>query len=294
MVDVNPEIVKGEGDRSSRSRVNHPQETPQLEWRGVVDEYEIDTSEDTDELYHRVMELSDNIQQKLEESTGSYRRQSMSDTIPVGEGRSGDENRTRSNNSPQTTADSTDIPDSATPTSGCPSSADTRRPTASSCSSQVSEKGGFHFEDAKTQKAYERMLKLDEKLANVCRREREVKERRRLLEEEMERVGAGQPTNELMARGKDYIGGGGGETGEGEGRGEGREGRGEGREGRGEGREGRGEGGEGEGRGEGREGRGEGREGRGREGRERGKGGRGGKGEGRDGEGRGWCTPLGW
>ena len=262
MVDVNPEIVKGEGDRSSRSRVNHPQETPQLEWRGVVNEYEIDTSEDTDELYHRVMELSDNIQQKLEESTGSYRRQSMSDTIPVGEGRSdseGDEDRARSNNSPQTTAESTDIPDSATPTSGCPSSADTRRPTASSCSSRVSEKGGFHFEDTKTQKAYERMLKLDEKLASVCRREREVKERRRLLEEEMERVGAGQPTNELMARGKDYIEGGG--KGEGGGRGEG-------------GREGRG------GEGSGRKG-GKGREGGGREGR----GGEGWKNH--------WCAPFG-
>ena len=134
----------------------------------------------------------------------------------------GDEDRARSNNSPHTTADSTDIPDSATPTSSCPSLADTRRPTASSCSSRDSEKGGFHFEDAKTQKAYERMLKLDEKLASVCWREREVKERRRLLEEEMERVGAGQPTNELMARGKDYIEGGrgggeGGEKGGGEG-----------------------------------------------------------------------------
>lgn len=42
------------------------------------------------------------------------------------------------------------------------------------------------------------MLKLDERLASVCKKEREVKRQRKLLEEEMERVGAGQPSNVLV------------------------------------------------------------------------------------------------
>jgi len=62
----------------------------------------------------------------------------------------------------------------------------------SSCSSNQST---TQFADRKTQKAYEKMLKLDERLASLCRREKEVKRQRRLLEEQMERVGAAQPSN---------------------------------------------------------------------------------------------------
>ena len=55
-----------------------------------------------------------------------------------------------------------------------------------------------HFEDPRTQKAYERMLKLDERLATVCRKERDVKRQRKLLEEQMEREGMAQPSKVLV------------------------------------------------------------------------------------------------
>lgn len=46
-------------------------------------EFGMDMREDTDALYDRIMELSDNIQQKLEESTGSYRKPISENTLPV-------------------------------------------------------------------------------------------------------------------------------------------------------------------------------------------------------------------
>lgn len=218
MVGVKHEVAEGEGNQSSRGGVHCPQGAPQLECEHgeVVDEYEVAASEDRDNLYHRIIELSDNIQQKLEESTGSYRKPVMGvgdnkETMIDEESDSEDEDSVRSNTSTpislcSDTQSASGRLDSATPTSHCPSSVDTRAPTASACSSHVSEKSGFHFEDAKTQKAYKQMLKLDEKLASVCRRERQVKEQRRLLEEEMERIGVGQSTNSLVtARSKGCL-----------------------------------------------------------------------------------------
>ena len=58
-------------------------------------------------------------------------------------------------------------------------------PTPSSVLSSGS--AASQFEDPKTQRAYEKMLRLDKKLENVIRREKEVKKQRELLEKKMDR-----------------------------------------------------------------------------------------------------------
>lgn len=207
--------VEGEGDTE-----HWFQGAPQLQW-GAVNEC---ASEDTDELYHRIVELSDDIQQKLQESTGSYRKPRMGGVNSVGsdelssnsatdtcvdrrEGGRGEIGKDGGNNEEdeltvhKSRPEANRYVESAMPSSPRPSLPDTRGPTASSCNSRCSEKSDVHFEDAKTQKAYERMLKLDERLDSVCQRERKVKHQRRLLEEEMERVGAGQPSSVLVSMG---------------------------------------------------------------------------------------------
>lgn len=185
------------------------QGAPQLQW-GAVNE---DTS-DTDDLYHRIVELSDDVRQKLDESTGSYRqpgdsgvtsvtdscvdwREERRSDICKGGGSNEEDTVQTSEANPYVESDSG--PSDAIPNSPRPVQPDT------TCSSRCSEKSGVHFEDTKTQKAYEKMLKLDEKLDSVCRREREVKHQRRLLEEEMERVGAEQPSNVLVSMGECII-----------------------------------------------------------------------------------------
>lgn len=69
--------------------------------------------------------------------------------------------------------------------------------SSSQHSTQSSEKAAFA--DPRTQKAYQKMLKLDERLAGLSRREREVKRQRRVLEEKMEEVGVAQPSSFVVS-----------------------------------------------------------------------------------------------
>jgi hypothetical protein len=201
--------LKGEEGNTDHHTM-HLKGRPQL-W-DVVDEDRIDISEDADGLYHRIMELSENIQHKLEESDSSYKKPVKNSCVDEGRIEGGGwESKVSVSMMPDGVTrthtilhpSSSDTRDSITPSSEY--DVDTRGLTTSSCSSHWSEKSDVHFDDAKTQKAYERMLKLDEKLAGVCKRERDVKRQRRLLEEEMERVGAGQPSNVMVSAGEAII-----------------------------------------------------------------------------------------
>ena len=61
----------------------------------------------------------------------------------------------------------------------------------------------LQFEDPKVQRAYKKMLKLDEKLADLSKREREVKRQRKLLEEEMEREGIISQSSDALVKVED-------------------------------------------------------------------------------------------
>lgn len=187
---------------------------------------EMDTG--VNELYHRIVELSGRIQHKLEMSGLSHEKtaqlgwvggaSTLSDggcdvLSGIASGHT-DERGKNTNVNSGAFENVSDVPNrnsgpeeaitgpshlSEGPShlSACHASTSTAHST--SCSSPCSsEKSVTHFDDPKLQKAYERMLKLDEKLSRVSKREREVKRQRRLLEEEMERVGAGQPSNGLV------------------------------------------------------------------------------------------------
>ena len=180
---------------------------------------EMDTG--VNELYHRIVELSGKIQHKLEKSGLSQETTAQLGVVggasTPGDGdvlsdiaRGNVDERGGSTNMDSSTQGSfenvSDVPSmnsEATSHTGpshlsaCHTSTSTVHST--SCSSPCSsEKSVTHFDDPKLQKAYERMLKLDERLSNVSKREKEVKRQRRLLEEEMERVGAGQPSSDLV------------------------------------------------------------------------------------------------
>ena len=57
------------------------------------------------------------------------------------------------------------------------------------------EEEKVQFDDPKTQKAYEKMLRLDERLAEAGRKEAAVKRQRKMLEKEMEKKGITWPSN---------------------------------------------------------------------------------------------------
>ncbi len=125
----------------------------------------------TDEFYDRIVELSDSIQRRLVE--GQDRERPDGDVAAsMGDGFTSESNGKIESPMPPPTS-TTPPPPQASPPSRC-----------SSTKSQ--------FDDPKVQRAYEKMLRLDERLAGLSRREREVKRKRQALEEEMERVGAGQ------------------------------------------------------------------------------------------------------
>lgn len=155
---------------------------------------------DTDDLYERVVQLSDNLQHTVKRSVAaSSAREAYQDRISSENDNNIDSSAPRADNS---SSNHSTLTGKAVPTSSQHPSQNHHAlpltpatPTPSSCSSLSSEKSSGQFSDPKVQKAYEKMLKLDERLANVSRREREVKRQRRLLEEEMEEVGAAQPSS---------------------------------------------------------------------------------------------------
>lgn len=69
-----------------------------------------------------------------------------------------------------------------------PSGGDPSSPPIS-CVPLSERSSGHQFADLRTQMAYEKMIKFDQKLATLSKREKEVKKQRRLPEEEMELEG---------------------------------------------------------------------------------------------------------
>lgn len=146
---------------------------------------EVPNTTNTDELYERVLKLSKDVQHTVVQSMiGSY------DEVPPA---LEDEKRCKIATSKSSVDSSSSQHSTLTGEEDQTTSHDTpphpATPTASSMS------GSSQFSDRKVQKAYEKMLELDERLADLGRREREVKRQRRLLEEEMEKVGAAQPSS---------------------------------------------------------------------------------------------------
>ena len=186
-------VKEGEGLAEPEGGSIHLIEEEELSDEGKESELLGEEPEETlmkGDLFERVAKLSDDIQQvvsqRVQPNTSTSRAHDVTDNS--------DENGVQY--SPDCASDKSTTASVATP-------------TPSSCSSRPSEKGSEHeqFSDPKVRKAYEKMLKLDERLASLVRREREVKRQRQLLEEEMVRAGAAQPSSvvSLSNQGKGCV-----------------------------------------------------------------------------------------
>lgn len=169
------DISRGEGEKEEEEEWIHGRSSQAKDKLCIAD---------TDHLYERVSKLSHDVQNKLAESSVSH-----------GEGDEFENPRSFSAD-PRIdiqNRDSMGGSKSVTSHNSPPPSVTSNEPDPSSRCSPCSEQSAGQFADPKTRKAYEKMLKLDERLASLSKREREVKKQRRLLEEQMEKAGAAQP-----------------------------------------------------------------------------------------------------
>lgn len=155
----------------------------------------VDVGAEVSELYERVVKLSGDIRNTMEQSL-NMRASHAKSTVP--QHNIASNGRTEENNSDASELPTDDDPSPRSPQAPPTNSTTpttTTAPADQSHSSLFGEKSDTpppQFADPKVRKAYERMLRLDERLAALGRREREVKRQRKLLEQEMNKPDSGE------------------------------------------------------------------------------------------------------